>query len=388
MNRWMIAALMVLGSMGARPVAAMGFCTPAPSKSLREEVAEAQVVMYGRVANPRVETDANEEIKLTDFHIKRVIKQGPFVGGTKVLQLARYVAVEPKKDEFLVFFDVDNGKLDPYRGVAVTSSAVIDYLQEMTALDPTDRLAILTHAFRHLDHTDPAIADDAFLEFRRAAEGEAGADYRGLAGHLSADRIAGLLSDPQTPAWRQDLYARLLGHCGKAEHVPLLRCLLDLTHGQEAATHREGLLVGFTLLQPREGWAYIDALLGDSSRTFTERYLALRVIRFFWEKRPDVVNWKALLKGVSKLLGQSDIADLAIEDLRKWGQWQMVDQVMALKDRPSHNTIPIMRRALLRFALRCPKNAAAAEYVEQMLRENPTMVEEAEELLQLEKTDP
>jgi hypothetical protein len=388
MRRWLIAALVALVSMGARPVAAMGFCSPANPSTMREDMAEAQVVMYGTIANPRVETDANERIELTDFHLKRVIKKGPFVGGTKVLQLHHYIAVDPEKNGFLIFCDINNGKLVPFRGVVVASSAVIDYLQEMTTIDPTDRLSLLTHSFRYPDHADPTIADDAFLEFRRAVDGkddEAGGDYRPLAGRLSADRIADLLSEPQTRPWKQGLYAQLLGHCGKAEHAQLLRCMLELADGQDSASGRKGLLVGFTLLQAREGWAYIDALLGDSSRTFTERYMALRIVRFFWEKRPDVVGRQTLLKGVSRLLEQSDIADLLIEELRKWGQFQMADEVMALKDKPSHNTIPIMRRALLRFALSCPKNAAAAEYVEQMVREHPDEVENVEEQLRWEK---
>jgi hypothetical protein len=281
--------------------------------------------------------------------------------------------------------------LDVYRGFPVASAAVLDYLQEMLSLNPRDRFATLTHACRYLDHADPVIAYDAFVEFRRAADGKDGeteGDYRTLTGRLSADRLAALLNDPETPAWKQDLYARLLGHIGTAEHAQLLGCMLALPDGSETATRRKvGLMVGFTLLQPREGWAYIDALLGDSSQEFPDRYTALRVGRFFWEKRPDVVSRKVLLRGVSRLLEQSDIADLAIEDLRKWGQWQMADQVMALKDQPSHNTIPIVRRALLRFALCCPKNAAAVAYVEQLRREDLSLVEDAEELLRLENAE-
>jgi hypothetical protein len=388
MKHWMIAALLALLSAGAGPVAAMGFCPPSNPMSMREEVALADVVMYGTLANPRVETDANEKLEFTDFHIQRVIKAGPFVGGTKVLQLSRYVAVEPKKDQFLIFFAAAKGKLEEYRGIPVAASAAIDYLQEMLSVDPTDRIALLTQSLRYLDHADPAIADDAFLEFSRAAEALAGAseaDYRPLAVCLSADRLAGLLIDPQSSPHKQELYARLLGQVGNVKHAPLLRCMFDLPDGPDAAAKRRvGLLVGFTLLQPREGWAYLDALLGDSSQDFPDRYRALRAIRYLWEVRPDVLSRKDLLNGISRLLEQSDIADIAIEDLRKWGQWQMADQVMALTDKPSHNTIPIVRRALLRFALGCPNNAAAGKYVEKLRRENPTMVEEAEELLRLE----
>jgi hypothetical protein len=387
MKRWMIAALMVLGSLGARPVAAMGFF-PLPPRPMREEIAEAEVVLFGMIAYPRVETDPNENVQISDFYTKDVIKMGPLVGGPQVLQLPHAIPFDPKKNRFVVFCDISNGKLDPYRGFPVSSPAVTDYLREVSSFNPADRTSILTHAFRYLDHPDPALADDAWVEFSRAADPRDGSDYRPLAGCLSADRIAQWLRDPKTPEWKVGLYAKLLGHCGGLEHARLLRRMLDDSKKPDSGTRTEGLLVGYTLLQPRQGCAFIDAIAADSSRDFTERYAALRVIRFFWETRPDVVGQKELLKVIGRFLEQSDIADLAIEDLRKWGQWQMADQVMVLKDKSSHNAIPIMRRALLRFALGCPKNAAAAEYVEQILRENPTMVQEAEELLQLEKQGP
>src|SRR5260370_41499437 len=106
MTRWMIAALVVLGSTGAGRVAAMGYCPSSDPMTLRDDVAAAKVVMYGTVANPRVEkTDDNEEKGgLSDFHIKRVLKTAPLVGGLKVLQIPRYIPVGPKKDEFLIFF--------------------------------------------------------------------------------------------------------------------------------------------------------------------------------------------------------------------------------------------------------------------------------------------
>jgi hypothetical protein len=384
MGRWLITVLVVVESIGSGRAAAMPCCT-LPPRPLREQLAEAQVVMCGTTANPRVlKSETNDKVEVTDFHIKRVVKMHPIVGGAQVIELPRYIATDPKKDMFLIFCDVWQGKLDPYQGIPVTSAAVIDYLQEVAPLNPADRTGILAHAYRYLDHADPVIAEDAWVEFSRDADRGPGADYRPLAECLSADRIARWLRDPKTPDWKLGLYAQLLGHCGGVEHARLLRHMLDDKDAQPSVPRIEGLLVGYTLLQPQQGCAAIDALAADSSRPFTDRYAALRIIRFFWEKRPDVVSQKKLLKGIARLLEQSDIADLAIEDLRKWGQWQMIDQVMALKDKPSHNTIPIMRRALLRFALCCPKNAAAAEYVELILREDPTKVEEVEELLRLE----
>jgi hypothetical protein len=351
---------------------------------LRTQIAQASAVIDGTVVHSSIPTETNDKIDRTEFHIKRVLKMDPFFAGTKVVQLPPDRVAGAKPCRLLIFFDVFQGKADPYFGIPVNSPALVEYVQEVALLKPQDRIGILSHAFRYLEHSDPEIAYDAWREFYHDADSRVGADYRPLAGSLSADKIAGWLRDPKIPAYKQDLYARLLGHCGGVEHARLLRKLLDSSLKEWPSGRTEGLLVGYTLLQPQEGCASLGALVADSSRAFTDRYGALRAIRYFWETRPDVVSQKELLKLIAPLLEQSDIADLAIEELRQWRQWQMADQVMAQKDNPSHNTIPIVRRALLRFALCCPKNAAAALYVEQVRRENPTKVEDTEEFLRLE----
>ena len=60
------------------------------------------------------------------------------------------------------------------------------------------------------------------------------------------------------------------------------------------------------------------------------RYAGLRTIRFCWETRPDLVSKKDLVAGLYQLLDQSDVADFAIEDLRKWKVWEATDRVLDL----------------------------------------------------------
>ena len=55
------------------------------------------------------------------------------------------------------------------------------------------------------------------------------------------------------------------------------------------------------------------------------RYAALRAARFFWTSRPDVVAKKDVAAGVALLLDDGNLADLAIDDLRKWGRWEVAD---------------------------------------------------------------
>jgi hypothetical protein len=126
-------------------------------------------------------------------------------------------------------------------------------------------------------------------------------------------------------------------------------------------------------------------ILGDGKKEFTRRYAALRAVRFFWDSQPDRVNRKDLLAAVGLLLEQSDIADLAIEDLRRWKQWQLADQILSLYGKESHN-IPIIHRAILRFALSCPsENKKVAAFVQDQRRRDPDKVRDIEELLKLDE---
>jgi hypothetical protein len=148
----------------------------------------------------------------------------------------------------------------------------------------------------------------------------------------------------------------------------------------------DGILAGYTMLKPNEGWAYTRGLLKDPSKEFMLRYAALRAARFFWDSRPDVVDKKDLVEGVCELLDQSDICDLAIEDLRKWQRWDVADRVLGLQGKKSHD-IPIIRRAILRYALSCP-DKKAADLVAQWRQRDPEMVKDTEELLKLETAAP
>jgi hypothetical protein len=119
-------------------------------------------------------------------------------------------------------------------------------------------------------------------------------------------------------------------------------------------------------------------------------------VRFLWDSRPDLVSKKELKAGMGVLLEQSDIADLAVDDLRKRGCWDMTARVLGLQNTKAYE-VPIVRRAVLRFALGCQdqdsekddsKKAAARAYVDEQRKKDAQMVADAEELLKLEQTPP
>jgi hypothetical protein len=352
------------------------FCSM-QGQTLTGEVNQASMVLFGTLTNAKLNADGFDQGS-TDLQIETVIKKNDILGDKKVVVLPRYVPTDKTTNKFLVFCDVFKGKIDPYRGVAVKAdSDMVKYLQGALAVKDKDVSTRLRFFFDYLDNADLEIANDAYKEFGNADY----KDYRDMAKNLPPDKIAKWLQDPATPAFRHGLYASMLGHCGTAKHAELLKKLLDDAQKQ-SSTGVDGMLAGYVMLQPKEGWTYIQAILKDPKKEFMVRYAALRAIRFLWNSRPDLIPEKDLETGVTLLLDQSDIADLAIEDLRLHKCWDVCDGVLSLYGKKSHD-IPIVRRYILRYALSCPK-PEAAKFVDGVRKKDPEMVKDIQEFLKLE----
>ena len=364
-------------SLSATPAAACPFCS-AQGQTLTADVAQASMVLFGTLANAQLNAGAGFGQGTTDLKIEAVIKKHEILGDKKVITLPRYVPTDNSGTKFLIFCDVFNGKIDPYRGVPVKANGdIVKYLQGALEVKDKDIPTRLKFFFNYLDNPDVEVSNDAYKEFAYADY----KDYREMAKHVSAEKLAKWLQDPDTPTFRFGLYASMLGHCGTAKHADMLRKMLD-DPNKRLNSGVDGMLAGYSLLKPKEGWQYIRGILADPSKEFMLRYAALRAARFFWDSRPDVVDHKTVVDGVSLLLDQPDVADLAIEDLRKWGQWNCCDRILGLYGKKSHD-IPIVRRAILRYALSCPQQKAI-DFIKGVRKQDPETVQDVEELLKLE----
>jgi hypothetical protein len=383
-SRLLVVVLVVLAdSQLAMPLPGCPFCTMT-GQTLTDDVNQASMVLYGTLTNPRLDPNGDFGSGSTDLVIDAIVKKHDILGDQKVLTLPRYVPVDKtSKVKFLIFCDVFKGKIDPYKGVPVKTDDIVKYLAGAVTLKDKDVPGRLRFFFNWLDNSDIEISNDAYKEFGNADY----KDFVTMAKELPADKVVKWLDDPNTPSFRFGLYASMLGHCGTAKHGAVLRRMLDDPQ-KRISTGVDGMLAGYALLQPKEGWAYLRGVLGDPKKEFMLRYAGLRAVRFFWEQRTNVVDKKELLAGIHLLLEQNDIADLAIEDLRKWKQCDQMDRILALNELPSHNSIPIVRRAILRFAMSCPENAKAAKFVDEMRKKDPDYVKDVEELLKLEQPTP
>jgi hypothetical protein len=342
------------------------------------------LVLFGKFTNARLAPGGNFGGGTSDLVIEKVLKPHKVLGDKKIVTLPRYV---PKtRSKFLLFCHIDKGKIDPYRGVEVQKGdEIVKYLKGALALKKKSMGTRLRYCFNYLDNPELEIALDAYYEFAAADY----KDYRVMARKLPADKIAGWLTDRKTPAYCYALYASLLGHCGKDEHAKLLRHLLDTARKRSGSSGMDGMLVAYTMLKPKEGWAHIrDDILSKPKEDFQVRYAGLRAVRFFWDYRPDLVARKERVKGMCLLLDQVDLADFAIEDLRARKCWDVADKVLALAKKESHN-VRMIHRALLRYALSCPKKQAkAAGFVRAERKKDKQFVADMEEMLKMETETP
>jgi hypothetical protein len=359
------------------PAPSCSLCNNLQAATIREEAAQsgARMILAGTLENPRLAAGGSG---VTDLRITDVLRKDDWLAGRKVVELPRYLAVSDTKNppRFIVFCDLFKGRLDPYRGMPIARADTVEYVKKVMALDSKDRPANLPFFFNYLENADPEVAGDAFLEFAKASD----AEISRVGPKLSAAKLRGWLENPQTDARRLGLYAVLLGSCGGPADAKLLaEKLQDGTERSIGAY--DGLLAGYIRLQPREGWALAtNALNGINS--LQVKLGVVRTLRFFQASQPAEYR-DQILRAERIVLRQADMADMAVEDLRRWKMWDLTPVVLASYGTKGFEA-PIMQRAIVRYALSCKGRDDAQKFVASLRKTEPQLVDEVEESLQLE----
>ena len=371
-----LAALAIVILAG--PLSACPFCS-SQGKTLLGEVVQAHMILFGNMTNAKLNPGSFDSGS-TEFVIEKVVKEHPILNGRKSLTIPRYIPLDDKS-KFLLFCEVFNGKIDPYRGMAVAlDSPIADYLIGAMAVKDKPDADKLRYFYKYLDSADNDVANDALTEFGNT-------DYpafRAMAKDISPEKVIAWLKHPNTAPIRFGLYGSMLGHCGKPEHADILRRLLD-DPKKRFTTGMDGVLAGYAMLDPKAGYAYLCDVLKDPKKEFLYRYAALRAIRFFWEFRPDVLSAQQLVDAVLPMLDQPDMADFPMDDLRKWKRFELSGRILPLYTQKSHQSA-IVKRAIVRYALSCPTtDRAAVTFLEQARAHDAAYVREIEDLLWLEQ---
>ncbi|HEY1191571.1 MAG TPA: hypothetical protein VGE74_28320, partial [Gemmata sp.] len=334
-----------------------------------------RAVVYGHLKNPRVDPRTDEGA--TDLNLTGVLKDDPARGTQTVLTLRSYLpVVGDAPSEYLVFCTAAKGKLEPTTGIP-SSGAVVEYLKGAAKLPENDPTARLAYYFVHLSSANAVIAGDAFVEFARATD----ADIAKAAKHFSPAALQKLIADEKTPSERIGVFAYLLGVSGGANDAAFLEKMLKQQPlSVRAQDSFGGLLAGYVLLDAKGGWALAAAVLADTKLPYAVRLSSLGTVRFF--QAAHGARCKAdVLKCCAALLPDGDFADQAVEDLRRWGWWDLSAEVFAQFAKPTH-AAPIVRRGIVRYALSCP-NDDAKKFLATVRQSDPKLVAAVEEMLKL-----
>lgn len=382
MLRWLILPLPLVGLLlmvpGAAPACSLCGAALRQQPTFRQEAAlkTARVILIGTAENPQLNK------RTTDLRITEVLRSDPALKDEKVIPVEQYLPVSDPKNppRYLVFCDIYKGKFDPFRGVPLKSADSVDYARKVMKLDPKDQTANLQFFFRYLDHPDTEIARDAFLEFVKASDQEIAQAAR----RLDAAKLRAWLTARATPAERLSVYALLLGACGGDDDARFLKATLDEA-SERTVNAYDGFLAGYIHLRPREGWELAYSLMRDNRKPMLIRLSVARTLSYFHGAQPKE-SADNVLKCLDAMIVQGELADIAIEDMRRWGirDRGRVRDILGLYGKKGFDA-PLMKRTIVRYALCCKDDPIARAFVEDRRREDADLVKGVEEELQFEK---
>jgi hypothetical protein len=277
--------------------------------------------------------------------------------------------------EYVLFAQVVDGKMAPFRLIEVNDPRIVPYMKDSVAHQKKPATERLPFFFQYLDHPNPEIANDAYKAFAVTPF----ADVLQAAKGYDPAKLRQWLGDRNTPAHRIGLFSVLLGVCGTREDGKLIERIIDSPE-LRPLSGVDGLMGGYCLLDPVAGVDYtVNALVSEKS-DFNLRYAALRTIRINLKEFPNLDRAK-MLAALDKAIERNDIADLVIDEIRLLGRFEDADKVLALWDRQADQAM--VRRAVIRFALRCPGDAAK-QLLSKIRATEPHQVTDQEDLLKYE----
>lgn len=375
-------------------------------QTLGGEINTADFIILAKPINPKPDKDDFTK-GTTELMIKSVVKGHDFLKGKTALTVNRLIPVTPGSDDRLLVFafvepkpvifqaamggiingNISDSPIDPYRGVEITAeSKLADYLKGALANREKPIVEKLRYFFDYLDAAELEISTDAFTEFGNTDY----RDVRAAAKNFPREKIIQWLKDPRTSSSRFGLYGLLIGHCGAKSDAEFLRSFLsDPTRKYPSGL--DGLLAGYVMLDPKAGWEYLTTLITNPNRQdYATQVAIVKVMRFFWDYRQDIIGPDLLVPTMMKSVGNGDYADFAIDDLRKWKRFEQTDAINAICARDTHKKEPMVKRALLKFMIasaQATKNKTAVAFVENARAENPDRVKEYEEILEQERKE-
>lgn len=198
------------------------------------------------------------------------------------------------------------------------------YLAQVVVL-PDDDLARLRFYQSFLEDKDSMLARDAYDEFAIAPYDA----VRKLKGEMNHDQLVGWIQDPEMPADRKRLYLTMLGVCGSEADLPMLEAMLR-SDQKSTRSGLDALIACYLTLAGEGGLPLVNELFLENKKSpYADTYAAIMAIRFHGTEG-DTIARSALLPSLHAVLDRTDLADLVIPDLARWGDWSQIDRLVQL----------------------------------------------------------
>jgi len=358
--------------LGTFPAIALScpFCV-AVKPTLSQQRASADIVVFGEL----IETHEREQV----FRVHQVIKGKQRIGNAE--QLAVPAEVARGIGALVVLFATvskDSTIGDARWSTVTMNETSLGYFIR----SPSDRApakARLAYYARFLQHRDPLIAEDAYLEFGHAPFAEAVQ----VADHLPSEKLRAWITDPNVPQERKSFFALALGFPRTedvhAENAAFLRKII-LTPASDFRAGFAGVIGGYLLVAGEPGLELIEEhiLTNPDAAEGDLRHVA-NALRSYYEFDRTVPPQR-LAQSVRLLLTRPSLAARAIVDLGRWGDWGALSEVVALYD-PAMRPPVALRRAIVGYLSACPLEEAEAA-LEKLRQGDPRGVAEAERFFQ------
>lgn len=309
----------LVGSMAiltASSALACPFCS-AVSQTLRQEIEMMDAVVIAE-AIPGEERDADTgQVKLK---VTRVLKGKEHAKPGETVVAVYYGNVTEGRKFMLS--GVDPPELQ-WSCMPVNDRSE-KYLAQVVVL-PDDDLARLRFYQDFLEDKDSMLARDAYDEFAIAPYDA----VRALKDEMDHEQLVEWIREPEMPADRKRLYLTMLGVCGSDADLPMLESMLR-SDQKSSRSGLDALIACYLTLSGEDGLKLIDELfLVNKKSPYADTYAAIMAIRFHGTEGETIAR-SALLPSLHAVLERTDLADLVIPDLARWGDWSQIDRLVQL----------------------------------------------------------
>lgn len=321
--------LLIALALGSKPTIACPFCS-APQLSMAEQLVQAEAALICKWDSGEKPDDEGRNFGKTYYTVFEILNNTD----KKEIKVGDKIEIDGYRSGA-------KGDLNLITGMSDTKSLIWDVPQELSDLshkyivelpsleaDPIDRLKF---AMKHLESSDPLIADDAYNEFAKTPYEQ----IVQLVDLFPRENLRKWVLVPKAaPQQRRGLYGMMLGLCGDEVDAENLRKMVT-KDTDEFRLGIDGVMGGYLLLTGEEGLKQLvetklstNGKPGSEGIAVNETFSAISALRFMWNQGSGKIPKDALRKAMRILVGNENFTPTAILDLARWEDWDYSDELI------------------------------------------------------------